>query len=295
MLDHHDILTFEEIQRVVRAAAELGIHKVRITGGEPLARIGIADLVRRIAAIPSIDDISMTTNGHLLTRYADELAAAGLHRVNISLDSLREDRFRVMTRLGTLGKVWEGLAAAEKAGLTPIKLNVVVIRGLNDDEVLDFAQMTLQQARHVRFIEVMPLGHNDLWAEDGYVAVDEVRDRIETKYGPLEAIGPSAVPIGNGPARYWRLPGAPGTLGFISPISDHFCARCNRLRLTADGRLRPCLLSDAEIDLRVALRESEDDLALRELINQAVADKPARHRLGDGEHPVNREMAQIGG
>lgn len=295
LLTHQDILTFEEIQRVVQAAAALGIHKVRITGGEPLARSGLPKLVRMIAAIPEIDDISMTTNGHLLPRYADELAAAGLNRVNISLDSLRDDRFRALTRVGTLSRVWDGLAAAERAGLTPIKLNVVVIRGFNDDEVLDFAHMTLGQAQHVRFIEVMPLGHNDLWAEDGYVSVEEVRQQIEVRFGPLEPVGRAALPLGNGPARYWRLPGAAGTLGFISPISDHFCASCNRLRLTADGRLRPCLLSDAEIDLRGPLRAGKDDVALGELISQAVANKPARHRLYEGQHPVNREMAQIGG
>jgi cyclic pyranopterin phosphate synthase len=295
LLTHQDILTFEEIERIVRVAAELGIYKVRLTGGEPLVRIGLPHLVRLIAAIPQIDDISMTTNGHLLPRYADELAAAGLKRVNVSLDSLRADRFRSLTRVGELARAWEGVAAAERAGLTPIKINVVVIRGLNDNEVLDFAQLTLEQERHIRFIEVMPLGHNDLWAEDGFVSMEEVRGRIETTFGPLEPVGQDAPVIGNGPARYWRLPGAPGTLGFITPVSDHFCANCNRLRLTADGRLRPCLLSDAEIDLHGPLRKGIDDVALRELFTQAVANKPARHHLGEGKHPLKREMAQIGG
>jgi len=295
LLRHQDVLTFEEIQRIVRLAAELGIYKVRLTGGEPLVRIGLSHLVRMIAAIPQIDDISLTTNGHLLPRYADELAAAGLNRVNVSLDSLREDRFRTLTRVGALAQAWEGVTAAEKAGLTPVKINVVVIRGFNDDEVLDFAQLTLEEERHIRFIEVMPLGHNELWAQDGFVSMQQVRERIETRFGPLEPVGPSALLIGNGPARYYRLPDAPGTLGFITPVSDHFCANCNRLRLTADGRLRPCLLSDAEIDLRGPLREGADDAALRELLNQAVAGKPARHHLSEGEHPVKREMAQIGG
>jgi cyclic pyranopterin phosphate synthase len=295
LLTHQDILSFEEIQRIVRVAAELGIYKVRLTGGEPLARAGLPHLVRMIAAIPKIDDISMTTNGHLLPRYAEELAAAGLKRVNISLDSLRADRFRALTRVGTLARAWDGVAAAERAGLTPVKINVVVIRGFNDDEVLDFAQLTLEQERHIRFIEVMPLGHNELWAEDGFVSMQEVREKIEAAFGPLEPVGRSALLVGNGPARYYRLGGAPGTLGFITPVSDHFCASCNRLRLTADGRLRPCLLSDAEIDLRGPLRQGMDDIALRELITQAAAGKPARHHLEDGEHPIKREMSQIGG
>jgi cyclic pyranopterin phosphate synthase len=295
LLTHQDILTFEEIQRIVRVAAELGIYKVRLTGGEPLARAGLPHLVRMIAAIPQIDDISMTTNGHLLPSCADELAAAGLKRVNISLDSLRADRFRALTRVGALARAWEGVAAAERAGLTPVKINVVVIRGFNDDEVLDFAQLTLEQERHIRFIEVMPLGHNELWAEDGFVSMQEVREIIEAAFGPLEPVGQTAPVVGNGPARYWRLADAPGTLGFITPVSDHFCASCNRLRLTADGRLRPCLLSDAEIDLRGPLRQGMDDTSLRELITQAVVGKPARHRLENGEHPVRREMSQIGG
>lgn len=295
LLAHREILTFEEIERIARVAAGMGIHKVRLTGGEPLARFGVPDLVRMIAAIPEIDDISMTTNGHMLPRYADELAAAGLKRVNISLDSLRADRFRALTRVGELDHAWKGVEAAEAAGLTPVKINAVVVRGFNDDEVIDFARLTLEGERHIRFIEVMPLGHNDLWAEDGFVPMQEVRERIEAVLGPLEQVGRDAPVIGNGPARYWRLPNAPGTLGFISPVSEHFCDGCNRLRLTADGRLRPCLLSDAEIDLCGPLRAGISDAELEQLIADAIIHKPARHHLGEGQHPVKREMAQIGG
>jgi cyclic pyranopterin phosphate synthase len=237
----------------------------------------------------------MTTNGQLLPRYADELASAGLNRVNISLDSLRPERYRALTRVGDLALAWRGVEAAEAAGLAPVKINSVVVRGFNDDEVVDFARLTLAEERHIRFIEVMPLGHNDLWAEDGFVSMQEVRERIETALGPLSQVGLDAPVIGNGPARYWRLPNATGTLGFISPISDHFCAGCNRLRLTADGRLLPCLLSDMEIDLRDPLRSGIDDAELKALLANAIARKPARHHLEEGEHPVKREMAQIGG
>lgn len=295
LLAHQDILTFEEIERIVRLAAGMGIHKVRLTGGEPLVRQPLADLVRMIAAVPEIDDISMTTNAHLLVRYAAELAAAGLNRVNVSLDSLRPDRFKVLTRVGDLESALEGIRAAKDAGLTPIKINMVVLRGFNDDEVVDFARMTVDSESHVRFIEIMPLGENELWAEDGFISMQEVRERIEAELGCLEQVGRSEPVVGNGPARYWRLPESAGTIGFISPISDHFCAGCNRLRLTADGRLRPCLLSDEEIDLRGPLRQGITDDQLRELVTSAVVHKPARHRLSEGEHPVQRQMAQIGG
>ena len=294
-LQHTDVLRYEEIARVVRAAAALGVNKVRLTGGEPLVRRNLPDLVRLIAAVPGIDDISLTTNGILLPRYADELAAAGLRRVNVSLDSLRSERFRAMTRCGDLADVWAGIAAAGQAGLTPIKLNTVVIRGLNDDEVADFARLTVTRPLHVRFIEVMPLGANKHWAGDGYVPMSEVRARIEAALGPLEAVGEDDPVIGNGPARYYRLPGAPGTVGLISPVSEHFCFHCNRLRLTADGKLRPCLLSDEEIDLRSALRDGADDEELQAIIAGAIVAKPARHHLEEGLVPHKRQMAQIGG
>ncbi len=295
LLGHQDVLTFEEIERVVRVAVGMGIYKIRLTGGEPLTRKDLPDLVRLLAAIPEVDDISMTTNGHLLPRFAAELAAAGLKRVNVSLDSLRADRFRALTRIGELDRAWEGVLAAEAAGLTPVKINAVVMRGFNDDEVVDFARLTMDQARHIRFIEVMPLGHNELWAADGFVSMQEVRQRIEAELGALEQVGPDALMVGNGPARYWRLPGARGTIGFISPVSEHFCAGCNRLRLTADGRLRPCLLSEQEIDLRGPLRANISAEELEALIGQAIARKPAGHRLSAGERAVNREMSQIGG
>ncbi|MBN1319112.1 MAG: GTP 3',8-cyclase MoaA [Anaerolineales bacterium] len=295
LMKHEDILTFEEIMRVVRAAAGMGIHKIRLTGGEPLARIGLPDLVHMIAGVPEIDDISLTTNGHTLPRYAKELAEAGLDRVNVSLDSFYPDRFRTITRVGDLDRVWAGIKAAKEAGLTPIKINVVALRGFNDDELVDMARSTIETERHIRFIEVMPLAHNELWASDGFISMGEVKERIEASLGQLQPVGEDSPVVGNGPARYWRFPGAPGTLGFISPVSDHFCAGCNRLRLTADGRLRPCLLSDMEIDIKSTVRSGKSETELIELITEAIRCKPECHHLELGEHPVIRDMAQIGG
>jgi len=289
---HSDMLSFEELTQIVRAAAELGISKVRITGGEPLARLGLPDFVRMIAAIPGIDDLSMTTNATLLARHAQALAEAGLHRVNISLDTLRPERFAQITRRGRLDDVWAGLAAARAAGLTPIKFNIVVIRGINDDEVSDFARKTVSDGWHVRFIELMPIGANVGWAGDGTVPIPEIRARIEAEVGPLE---PAHGPRGNGPARYYHLPGAEGTLGFISALSDHFCSTCNRLRLTADGRLRPCLLSDEELDLRQTLRAGGGRAEMQSLLAQAIRRKPQRHRLDEALAPQGRAMSEIGG
>ncbi|MBM4465532.1 MAG: GTP 3',8-cyclase MoaA [Chloroflexi bacterium] len=311
---HDEVLRYEEIETVVRAAAELGIGKVRLTGGEPLVRLGMVDLVAMLARIPGLDDLAMTTNGILLARYAEELRAAGLRRVNVSLDTLRSERFRRITRLGELSDTLEGIAAAKQAGLVPVKVNTVVIRGLNDDEVVDFARLTyapppasaphspqlwgVRGARggggewHVRFIEVMPLGNNADWAGNGYVPMSEVRERIEEELGELI---PARLGDGSGPARYYRLPGAQGTIGFITPISEHFCYQCNRLRLTADGKLRPCLLSDYEIDLRTPLRRGATIEDIKHLIAEAVHAKPERHHLSEQVIPRGRAMSEIGG
>ena len=289
---HEEILRYEEIELIVRAAASLGISKVRLTGGEPLVRLGFVELVRMLARIPGIDDLAMTTNGTLLARYAAELAQAGLKRVNVSLDTLQPERFRQITRWGDLAPVFEGIAAAREAGLVPLKVNTVVVRGLNDDEVVDFARLTLEGDWHVRFIELMPLGANTAWAGDGYVSIGEVRRRIGDALGELV---PAKVGVGNGPARYYRLPGAVGTIGFISPISEHFCYQCNRLRLTADGRLRPCLLSDYEIDLRTPLRLGGGLTEVRELLLRSIGAKPQGHRLDESIAPRERAMSEIGG
>ena len=289
---HDEMLSYEEFEVVVRAAVGLGISKVRLTGGEPLARLGLPDFVARIAGMPGIDDLSMTTNGTLLARHAADLAAAGLHRVNISLDTLRADRFAMITRRGRLEDVMEGMAAARRAGLEPIKLNVVVIGGINDDELGDFARRTVSDGWHVRFIELMPIGANADWARERIVPLPEVRARIESEWGPLQAVHG---PRGNGPARYYQAPGAQGSLGFIGALSDHFCPTCNRLRLTADGRLRPCLMDEREIDLLEPLRSGADIDTIKDLLIQAIHSKPQHHHLEEALSPHDRDMSQIGG
>jgi cyclic pyranopterin phosphate synthase len=287
---HDDILSYEEIVTVVRAAAEMGINKVRLTGGEPLVRTGLPALVRLIAEVKTIDDISLTTNGILLARYAAELKEAGLHRVNISLDSLRPERFRQITRCGELEDTLAGIAAAHAAGLEPVKINVVVLAGVNDDELTDFARKTLSDGWHVRFIEHMPVNGDDSGLL-GLVSVAEMRRRI----GTLGELSPWKTDVGNGPAKYFRLPGAAGTIGFITPVTEHFCYQCNRLRLTADGKLRPCLLSEAEIDLRGPLRRGASPEELKALIEKAVAEKPKGHRLAEGRPAKGRPFSQVGG
>ncbi|MEE8389870.1 MAG: GTP 3',8-cyclase MoaA [Anaerolineae bacterium] len=292
---HDKILRYDEIETLVRAAAELGVSKIRLTGGEPLVRLGVVDLVRQLARIPGIDDLAMTTNGILLSRYATDLAEAGLHRVNVSLDTLRPERFRRVTRQGRLEDVLAGMEAAREAGLEPIKINTVVIRGMNDDEVVDLAQKTMDAAWNVRFIEMMPVG-NSVLADSGWrervVTAREIRQQIESALATLE---PAKVSTGNGPARYYRLPGAKGTLGFITPISEHFCYQCNRLRLTADGQLRPCLLSDQEIDLRTPLRQGADVAQIKALLLKGIENKPWEHHLDECKRPEKRVMSEIGG
>jgi cyclic pyranopterin phosphate synthase len=294
---HGDILRYEEIARVVAAAAGLGINKVRLTGGEPLVRPHLQRLVEMIGALPDIADIAMTTNGTLLAQQAASLATAGLRRVNISLDTLRPERFRAVTRGGDLAQLWAGVAAAEAANLLPIKLNTVVVRGLNDDEVLDLARLTLHHNWHLRFIELMPIANGGDWGDElpppgeRYLPMEAVRAEVE-RLGKLQ---PVSTATGAGPAQVYRLPGALGMVGFISPISEHICERCNRLRLTADGRLRLCLFSRREIDLCTPLRAGISDEGLQDLIRQAVLSKPSGHHLSQGERPQDRVMSQIGG
>jgi cyclic pyranopterin phosphate synthase len=253
------------------------------------------DLMRILACIPGIDDLAMTTNGILLPRYAAALAEAGLQRVNVSLDTLRADRFHHITRLGRMEDVLAGIEAAQEAGLEPIKINTVVIRGMNDDEVVDLARKTMAAGWDLRFIEMMPVGNGVLadgsWRER-VVTAQEIRGKIEAALGKLE---PAKVSVGGGPACYYQLPGAKGTLGFITPISEHFCYRCNRLRLTADGQLRPCLLSDQEIDLRTPLRQGADAAQIKALLLTGIESKPLHHHLDECLRPESRVMSEIGG
>jgi len=290
LMSHNDILSYEEIHTVVKAAAELGINKVRLTGGEPLVRAGLPELVRLLAGIHSIDDISLTTNGTLLAEYATELKEAGLNRVNVSLDTLKPDGFEQITRCGNLEDTLAGIEAARAAGLNPVKINVVAMGGINDDELVDFAAKTVSDGWHVRFIEHMPVNGDDSGLIK-LVSVKEMRQRIET-LGKLE---PWKVDVGNGPAKYFRLPDATGTIGFITPVTEHFCYQCNRLRLTADGKLRPCLLSEDEIDLREPLRQGASAEELKNLIEKATASKPQGHRLAEGARKKGRPFSQVGG
>lgn len=291
-MPHSEILSYEEISIVVRIAAELGINKVRLTGGEPLIRAELPELIRMLSEVKGIDDISLTTNGTLLKKYAMELKQAGLKRVNISLDTFKSDRFRYITRCGELKDALDGIDAAMNADLHPVKINMVVMRGINDDEVLDFARMTCKQGWHVRFIERMPFTE---MAE--VVSSDELRQRIMAIGSLLiaESYQLSAI-SGNGPARYYRLPGASGTIGFISPITEPFCSDCNRLRLTSNGRLCPCLLSDEGVDLKQPLRSEVSSEEIKRLISKTVALKSERHHLcEDVPISIKRRMSQAGG
>ncbi len=289
-LPRREILSYEEIQRLVQVAASLGINKVRLTGGEPLLRPELTKLVWMLSQIEGVDDISLTTNGIFLSKYAVELKEAGLKRVNVSLDTLKEERFKRITGRDNLGEVLSGIEAAHLAGLKPVKINTVILRGINDDEAIDFARMSTSQEWHVRFIEFMPFGA--LKAEVfETVSTQEIRERIQS-LGKLE---PYTGKTGNGPARYYQLPGTKGTIGFISPMTEHFCRSCNRLRLTADGQLRPCLLDDDEVNLKKPLRNGANTDELKQLIQQAVAIKRERHHLTERITTVRRPMRQIGG
>ena len=290
LIPHDDILRYEEIYTIVKAAAELGIDKVRLTGGEPLARLGIADLVRMLARINSIDDISMTTNGILLSKYATELKAAGLNRVNVSLDTLQPDKFARITRGNNFYDVIGGIEAARAAGLNPVKINMVVMAGVNDDELLDFAKKTIDEEWHVRFIEMMPFAGQSISIPRTISARD-----IKKLFDQLGKMEPYHHSAGNGPAKYYRFPGAKGTIGFISALSEHFCFVCNRLRLTADGQLRPCLMSTKHIDLREPLRRGITQEELKVMIKQAVDSKPLNHHLAEGMVPDDRPFCQVGG
>lgn len=301
LLPHSDILTYEEITLIVRLAAELGIKKCRLTGGEPLVRARLPELVGMLSDISAIDDISLTTNGVLLKEYAGELKKAGLKRVNVSLDSLNEDKFERITRYRKLSDVLEGIEVAKACGLNPVKINTVVMRGVNDDEILDFAKLTITEGWHVRFIELMPFvtdnppeGHSGgrkANNQSQFVSADEVKERLDT----LGELNPCLPITGNGPAKYLRFPKAGGTIGFITPVSQHFCFNCNRLRLTAEGKLRPCLLSDSEIDLRQPLRGGASPGKLKQVITEAIQKKPKEHRLSRGHTSKKRLMSQVGG
>ncbi len=283
-MKHGDILSYEEIARILRIAVRIGVRKVRITGGEPLIRKNVSYLISLIDNIADIEDLSLTTNGIPLAECAQEIADAGLKRVNISLDSLRADRYREMTRGGVLESVFKGIESAEKAGLTPIKINMVPIRGFNDDEIGDFAQLTLKAPYQIRFIEFMPFGKENMWKPEYFIPAEEIKSRVE-EIGKLHPIRLRR----SGPARYYAFDRATGVLGFISPLSNHFCGKCNRLRLTADGKLRPCLFSETEIDIKTAIRNDAPDNEIERLIKLAIQVKPEGHNM----HIQNTELGKL--
>lgn len=287
---HEEILTLEEIVTIIKAATGVGIKRIRLTGGEPLVRLGITNLIHDIAQISQIDDISITTNGILYGDMAEELKQAGLKRVNISLDSMKPARFKEITRHDCLSKVFDGINRALSLGMHPVKINTVAIRGVNDDEIGDFARLTMDQPLHLRFIELMPIGTCNPWAVDNFMPAEEIRQRIEERYGPLR----EEEVFGGGPAKYFRLPGAEGTIGFITAISNHFCNSCNRLRLTANGYLRPCLYDHREYPLKPYVRGAAAEAELAQQISKIITLKPDRHHMGEGWHD-QRVMSQIGG
>ncbi|MDD4753194.1 MAG: GTP 3',8-cyclase MoaA [Desulfitobacteriaceae bacterium] len=278
---HEQLLRWEEIYRMVQAFTKEGISKVRITGGEPLVRKGLLNFIERLNNI-GLQDISITSNGILLSRMAADLKQAGINRINISLDSLNKERYAWITRGGDVNKVLKGIEAAFQAGLEPVKLNTVVVRGFNHDEVVDLALLSKDMPLHVRFIELMPVGTDSIWGKDSFVSTAETIDRLR-EVGELK---PARV-NGNGPAQVWQLPGCQGTVGFISAISNHFCAKCNRIRLTADGRIYPCLHSDNYLSCFESLRNGTDDEELKTIVHRAVALKPGHHHLGVQERMMN--------
>lgn len=287
-----ELMQDDELLLMVQLFAGLGFDKFRLTGGEPTVRAHIVELVSQIARTPGVRSLSMTTNGVLLPKLARPLAEAGLQRVNISIDTLDPEKFRRLTRWGSLEDVWQGVLAAEAAGMTPVKLNAVVVRGYNEADVVDLARLTLEHPWQMRFIEMMPFaGATDLQLNQ-VVTAAEIQQRIEATLGPMESANGGAL---DGEARLYRLPGAPGEVGFISSVTVPFCASCTRARLTADGRLRLCLLREGEVDLLTPLRAGATLEDLRQIVLSGVWNKPWGHGLAEGIIPLNRVMSEIGG
>lgn len=287
-----ELMQDDEILTLVRLFTGLGFDKIRLTGGEPTIRAHVIDLVQQIANTPGVNTLTMTTNGVLLPKMARPLAEAGLQRVNISLDTLDPEKFHTLTRWGSLEDVWSGIQAAERVGLTPIKINAVVVRGYNESDMADLARLTLEHPWQVRFIELMPFGQNNKFQSGQLVSASEMRLFIESGVGPLEQVNGGEL---DGEARIFRLPEALGDIGFISSVSAPFCHSCARARLTADGRLRLCLLREGEVDLLNPLRTGASLAELRQLVIDGLWQKPWGHALAEGVIPLNREMSEIGG
>ncbi|TVY05539.1 GTP 3',8-cyclase MoaA [Paenibacillus cremeus] len=291
------LLSFHEITEVVRVLAGYGVRKLRITGGEPLVRKNLEQLIAMLSAIPGIEDIALTTNAIYFASRAERLREAGLTRINISLDSLRADRFALITRGGDITRVLASIEEAVRVGLDPIKLNVVLMKGINEDEIEDFLRLTIERKLNVRFIEYMPIGHDDQGWKSKYIPLSTVLERCEKQGWVVEAYEQGL--RGNGPSQNFRIAGALGTFGLIHPVSDHFCETCNRLRLTADGNIKPCLYWSDEFNVRKVIG---DDEALADLFFRALDVKPESHEMAkallsesQSHTPTERRMSQIGG
>ncbi|WP_119308728.1 GTP 3',8-cyclase MoaA [Cohaesibacter haloalkalitolerans] len=283
-------LTFDEIERVIRAFAVLGVHRVRLTGGEPLVRKGVAQLVARLHQIPGVDDMSMSTNALLLEPHAEALFAAGVGRLNVSLDSINVERFARITNGGNLDHVLKGLFRARQEGFDPIKINMLVMKGINDDEVVPMARFCIENGFTLRYIETMPMGAGGMDAVSRYLPLDVVEEALKAEFNLIDDIS-----SGGGPARYKRIAGSETKIGFITPLSRHFCASCNRVRLGADGTLHLCLGNSHSVGLREPLRQGIDDEELVALIRKAIALKPWQHNFNQPKTGVNRSMAATGG
>jgi cyclic pyranopterin phosphate synthase len=287
-----ELMQDRELMTLMPLFTAMGFHKFRLTGGEPTVRANIVEIVRGIANTPGVRTVTMTTNGVLLKELAKPLKEAGLQRVNVSIDSLDAQKFKRLTRWGSLDDVWDGITEAERAGLRPMKLNAVIVRGYNEDDVAELAALTRQHPWQMRFIEMMPFGEVSGFQQAQVVTEQEMRERIEAKLGPLAAVDEGRL---DGEARLFRLNGALGDIGFISSVTIPFCASCTRARLTADGKLRMCLLREYEVDLLTPLRAGASLDDLKALIQKAVWNKPWGHALGQHVIPMNRVMSEIGG
>lgn len=289
---HDEILTYEEMLHIVRLSVPKGIRKIRLTGGEPLVRKGFIGFLERLCKIEGLDEVTLTTNGVLLKEFAADIKACGICRINVSLDSLKPERFFHITGRDQFDRVWEGIQEAERLGFNPIKINVVAIKGINDDEILDFARLTLEKPYHIRFIEFMPVGEQNCWSPEKFISTEEIHNQIQT-IGGLKPVKPDPF---DGPAQRFVLDGGKGEIGFIGALSNHFCTQCNRMRLTADGQLRSCLFSDQEVNIKIPLRTGKGDTHLSELINLAIESKPKEHGLmRQGPRKCVRQMSRIGG
>jgi len=295
-LKHSELLTYEEIEEVVKVGAKLGIKKLRLTGGEPLVRKDLEVLVSKLSQIEGIEDIALTTNAIFLAKKAKLLKESGITRVNISLDSLQPERYKEITRGGDVQKVLEGIEASFAVGFKPIKINTVLMKGFNDDEIGDFLRMTVKQPIHLRFIEYMPIGHADDTWKNGYLSLNIVKEIAKQHGYELEKSGEV---YGNGPSDNFRIKGAKGSVGFIHPVSDHFCSNCNRLRLTSDGYLKACLYWDEELNVKNYIGDEDK---LKEVFFKSLENKPENHEMAkmmnnekQSHRPTSRRMSQIGG